>query len=74
MQPVRGIEFSLVVKQPDGIEKSYKVNPTGDDGRTSIELDPINGPNGAIVQYEVCVLGAVSPQICFSRNYTIWDQ
>ena len=72
--PMAGIEFSLVVKQPDGITKTYTLNPTGDDGTTSIELDPVNGPNGAIVQYEVCVIGAVSPQVCFSKSYTIWDQ
>jgi hypothetical protein len=72
--PMIGIEFSLVVKQPDGITKTYTLAPTGDDGKTSIKLDPINGPNGAIVQYEVCVIGAVSPQVCFSRSYTIWDQ
>jgi hypothetical protein len=72
--PVNEVELSLVVKQPDGIEKSYELNPTGDDGRTSVELDPINGPNGSIVQYEVCVLAAVTPQICFLRTYTIWDQ
>ena len=45
-----------------------------EDGVTHIDLDPINGPNGAIVQYEVCVLGDFSPQICFSRSYTIWEQ
>ena len=72
--PMAGIEFSLVVKQPDGITKTYTLDPTGDDGTTSIELDPVNGPNGAIVQYEVCVIGAVSPQVCFSKSYTIWDQ
>jgi hypothetical protein len=72
--PMAGIEFSLVVKQPDGITKTYTLDPTGGDGTTSIELDPINGPNGAIIKYEVCVIGAVSPQVCFSRGYTIWDQ
>jgi len=72
--PTSGIKFSLVVGQPNGITKTYTLNPTGDDGITRIALDPINGPNGAIVQYEVCVLGAVSPQVCFSRSYTIWDQ
>jgi hypothetical protein len=72
--PTSGIQFSLVVKQPNGITKTYTMNPTGDEGRTRIDLDPINGPNGAIVQYEVCVVGAVSPQVCFSRSYTIWDQ
>jgi hypothetical protein len=72
--PVPGIEFSLVVRQPDGITKTYSLDPTGIDGTTQIELDPINGPNGAIVQYEVCVVGSVSPGVCFSRSYTIWDQ
>jgi hypothetical protein len=72
--PMKGIEFSLVVKEPDGITKTYTLDPTGKDGKTSIDLDPINGPNGAIIQYEVCVIGAVSPQVCFSRSYSIWDQ
>jgi hypothetical protein len=72
--PVRGIEFSLLVRQPDGITKTYSLDPTGRDGLTSLELDPINGPNGAIIQYEVCVIGNVSPGVCFSRSYTIWDQ
>jgi hypothetical protein len=72
--PLQGMEFSLVVKQPDGITKTYSLDPTGEDGNTSIALDPINGPNGAIVQYEVCVIGAIFPQVCFSRSYTIWDQ
>jgi hypothetical protein len=72
--PMIGVEFSLIVKQPDGITKSYKLNPTGEGGATSIELDPINGPNGSIVQYEVCLLGIVTPQVCFTRSYTIWNQ
>ena len=72
--PVPGVELSLVVKQPDGIVKSYLMNPTDEDGSTSIELDPINGPNGSIVQYQVCMLAEISPQVCFSRDYTIWNQ
>ena len=72
--PMKGIELSLLVKQPDGILKSYQLNPTEDEGTTSIELDPIFGPNGAIIQYEVCVIDATTPQICFLRNYIIWNQ
>ncbi len=72
--PVGGLKFSLVVTQPNGITKTYTLIPTDSDGKTRIDLDPINGPNGAIVQYEICLLGQVSPQICFSRSYTIWEQ
>ena len=72
--PIAGVEFALSVKQPDGITKSYMLNPTGDDGTTSIELDPINGPNGSEVRYEVCLLGVVTPQVCFTRSYSIWNQ
>jgi hypothetical protein len=72
--PVSGLQFSLVVTQPNGITKTYTADPTGQDGKTHIDIDPINGPNGAVVQYQVCVLGHVSPQICFSRSYTIWEQ
>ena len=72
--PMQGINISLIVKKPDGITITYTLDPTEGDGNTSIALDPIDGPNGAIVQYQVCVIGSVSPQVCFSRSYTIWDQ
>jgi hypothetical protein len=71
--PVSGLKFSLVVTQPNGIAKTYTLEPTGANGKTHIDLDRINGPNGAIVKYEICVLGQVSPKICFSRSYTIWE-
>ncbi len=73
-EPVSGIQISLLVTQPDGITKTYSLEPTGMDGKTSIELDSINGANGAIVQYKVCVVGSVTPQLCFPQSYTIWDQ
>lgn len=72
--PVQGIKFSLIVTKPDGITITYTLSPTGEDGTTSLTLDPVNGPNGAIVQYQVCVIDSVSPQVCFSRSYSIWDQ
>jgi hypothetical protein len=72
--PMSNVKLSLLVTQPEGIVKSYQLNPTGDGGETSIELDPINGPNGTIIQYEVCVVDAITPQICFLRSYTIWNQ
>jgi hypothetical protein len=72
--PVSNVAFSLSVKQPDGITKTYQLTPTGEGGTTRIELDPISGPNGSIIQYEVCIVEAVTPQICFTRDYTIWNQ
>jgi len=72
--PSSGIEVILLVKQPDGIMKTYKLDPTDNAGKTRIELEPINGPNGAIVQYQVCLTGTTTPQVCFSRSYTIWEQ
>jgi hypothetical protein len=73
-KPVNGVQVTLIVTQPDGITKTYSLEPTGLDGKTSIELDPIDGANGSIVQYQVCVDEAVTPQLCFSQSYTIWDQ
>ncbi len=72
--PVSGLELSLLVKQPDGIIKNYRLDPTGEAGSTSIELDPINGPNGANIQYDICLIDPSSPQVCFTRNYSIWNQ
>ena len=72
--PVSGLELSLLIKQPDGITKNYMLDPTGEAGSTSIELDPINGPNGANIQYDICLIDPSSPQVCFTRNYSIWNQ
>ena len=72
--PISDIELSVLVKQPDAIIKSYQLNPTDEDGKMSIELDPINGPNGAIVKYDVCILEAVTPQVCFTKSFIIWSQ
>jgi hypothetical protein len=72
--PVSGLVVSLIVKQPDGITKNYQLDPTGEAGTTSIELDPINGPNGTIIQYDICIVDPASPQICFTRDYSIWNQ
>jgi hypothetical protein len=73
-QPVSGVQVALAVTQPDGITKSYTLTPTGEDGKTSVELDPIDGANGSIVQYQVCVNDTATPGLCFSQSYTIWDQ
>ncbi len=72
-KPLKGVEISLLVTGPDGISKTYALTPTGADGKTSIELDPIEGPNGSIVAYDVCLIGSDSPPACLSRSYTIWD-
>jgi hypothetical protein len=71
--PLRDVEFFLVVNQPDGITKSYTPNPTGENGQTFIELDPLEAPNGAVVPYQVCIVEMVTPQVCFSESYIIWD-
>jgi hypothetical protein len=73
-KPVSGVQVNLVVTQPDGITKTYTLESTGEDGETSIELDPIDGANGSLVQYQVCMIGSVTPQLCFFQSYTIWDQ
>jgi hypothetical protein len=72
--PVSGIQVSLLVTQPNGVTKTYTLEPTGADGKTNIELDPIDGANGSEVQYQVCVIGGVTPQLCFSQSYTLWEQ
>ena len=71
--PLSGVEFYLAVNQPDGIVKSYSLDPTGENGQTFVELDPIIAANGAVVPYQVCIVKMVTPQVCFSESYIIWD-
>ncbi len=57
--PVGGLELSPIVKQPYGISKTYQLNPTGTDGKTGVELNPIDDPNGTVIPYQVCLIGTV---------------
>ena len=72
-RPLSGVEFNLTEFLPDGRELQFYVPPTNADGLTTVGVGEIYAPNGAVVTYKVCIIGLVSPTVCVSEGFMIWD-
>jgi hypothetical protein len=71
-KPLRGFEPILVVFYPDGHQGNYYFPATGEDGKTTIVLDPIPAQNGTLVPYEVCLSTASKDLFCVKESFVIW--
>ena len=71
--PLAGMEFSLNVTLPDGTQRTYYLAPTNSDGQTSVELDPIEAPNGSSILYQACVVSVLDRPVCIQGMFLIWD-
>ena len=72
-KPLRLIEPALFLILPDGSQKSYYFPPTGDDGQTLLTLDPIEGQNGTLIPYQVCISSLTSEIFCVQDSFVIWN-
>ncbi|MBN1665681.1 MAG: hypothetical protein JW862_01280 [Anaerolineales bacterium] len=71
--PLRNVEMVLTVFIPGEQDQTYYLPPTDSDGRTSVELDPIQVLNGTYIEYELCVLNLDGVDKCVSDEYLIWQ-
>jgi hypothetical protein len=70
--PIQMVEPDLVVILPDGSRRTYYMLPTGTDGQTSIQLDPIDAPHNTVIPYEVCIYNIEeSGKFCVRDSYLI---
>ena len=65
-------ELVLTIKYPDGAETTMKMPATGDDGLTSVTLEPIAGQNGELVIYEACLQIDGAESACVQQTFLIW--
>ena len=63
----------LVVTMPDGTQRKAHLQPSDRNGRTSIQLSPIEAPNGTLIAYRICLLGVSEDPHCVGDNYLIWN-
>ena len=63
----------LVVTMPDGSQRKANFQPSDKNGRTSIQLSPIEAPNGTLIAYRICIIGLGGDQRCVGDNYLIWN-
>jgi hypothetical protein len=71
--PMPNIEPYLQLIFPDGQEREYLMFPTGENGVSKILLDPIDLPNGSLVEYRVCMLDPTHEKYCVRDSYLIWQ-
>jgi hypothetical protein len=67
-----GQNLELYITMPDGTQQLYYLPTTNDNGRTGITIPPINGENGTLIQYQVCLAIEGQESICVIHSFMIW--
>jgi len=70
--PLMNIDLSIQLTMPDGSQKTNSFVPTGRDGQTRTEIEPINASSGTLVVYEVCIDHIENGPDCVKDDYLIW--
>jgi len=71
-QPLAGVEPELDLSPPDGNLMSYTMPPTDNDGESQIRIEPLDGKNGTLIPYKVCVTTPTAQKFCVLDSYLIW--
>lgn len=67
-----GQNLELYITLPDGTQQLYYLPTTNENGRTGITIPPINGENGNLVQYRICLPIEGKEPICLRDSFLIW--
>lgn len=71
--PVRGLDPNLTIEYPDGRRKTYYMYPTGDQGQSVMQIEPVDQPNGSTIHYQVCVFYPGGAQYCTRDSFMVWE-
>jgi hypothetical protein len=71
--PLKNREPTLTLIMPDGSQQQRTFPPTDELGHTYLKIPPISAPNGTLIAYQVCLVGADREDICVGDNYLIWN-
>jgi hypothetical protein len=71
-QLLAGLQPYLELSLPGGSTSIYQFPPSDAGGQTQLALPPINGQNGTLVPYKVCLEGFGAAAVCASESYMIW--
>jgi hypothetical protein len=67
-----GQNLELYITMPDGTQQLYYLPTTNENGRTGITIPPIDGENGSMIQYRVCLSIEGHESICVENLFMIW--
>jgi hypothetical protein len=64
--------LNLFLTLPNGTEQLYTMPATNQDGITGLTIPPIQGKNGTIIEYKVCLEITGQEPICVKDSFMIW--
>ncbi len=70
--PVPRLEPRLTITLPDESTRTYLMFPTGEDGQSRFNVEPIEAANGTLIPYQVCIDNASGDSFCVLNDYIIW--
>lgn len=71
-QLLAGLQPYLEITLPGGGTSIYQFPPTDAGGNTQLAVPPVQGQNGTLVPYKVCLQGFNAGEVCASESYMIW--
>jgi hypothetical protein len=73
-QPLANLAATVTLTLPDGSQPVYRIQPTGQDGTASIEIQALpNVENGSLIRYQVCLNGPDGSPLCITDAFLIWN-
>jgi hypothetical protein len=69
--PLRNREPVLIIDIPGGIQRKMVFPPTGDDGQTSLQVQPISASPLTLISYTVCLSNLNGNTECKRDNFQI---
>ncbi len=70
--PLRNIDLVVELTLPDGIQQTHGFPPTGRDGQSRLEINPISASNGTLIIYQVCIDHLQDGPDCVTDDYIVW--
>jgi len=71
--PLMNREPVLLLTLPDRSQRKMVFSPSGVDGQTSLQLEPIPAPDMTLIVYTVCLYGLEGNSKCVDDHYQIGD-
>ena len=72
-RPLKNYEPIMIITMPDGGQREAYFQPSNNNGRTSLNLPPVEAPNGTLIAYQICLRDLDRESHCVGDNYLIWN-
>jgi hypothetical protein len=71
--PLSEVQPTLILTMPDRSQAVYEMFPTGMDGKSVFRLPLLQGANGTMITYAVCLQTLNGERFCVEDSFVIWS-